>query len=465
MSRSKKLASNTLLIGVGTVGSKLLVFLLMPFYTAWLTTAEFGTAELLTSTANLLIPIACLGITNGIFRFAADRSSNKAEVFSSGVALLGMGLAGFVFLSPLLLLVKYFSSYYFLILAYVLVANLQSVCAQYVRAIDDTRLFAIQGIFNTALTVVFNVLFLAVFDFGLIGYVLSVIVGNLVTVAFLVWRAKLWRVFRPSAVRWQLIKEMLIFSLPLVPTTVCWLITDLSDRYMVTAICGEAATGIYSASYKIPTLVNLASGIFMQAWQLSAVAESSDESECSRFYSQVFGGFLSLAFLGSAGLIVCSQLFTGILLNSAYADAWQYMPTLLCAVAFEAVVSFLATVYMVKKKSMHSFLTAMIGTVLNVVLNLLLIPRLEAAGAAIATMVSYGAVLAVRLVDVRRLMRFDMHVLRLLVNVLLLLGEAAVMTYVKTGKLLFTALPALALFVINAPMLLKSLKRLLLKRA
>jgi len=68
-------------------------------------------------------------------------------------------------------------------------------------------------------------------------------------------------------------------------------------------------------------------------------------------------------------------------------------------------------------------------------------------------------------VDVRRLMRFDMHVLRLLVNVLLLLGEAAVMTYVKTGKLLFTALPALALFVINAPMLLKSLKRLLLKRA
>ncbi len=78
MNRYKKLFSDTLILGLGTFGSKLLVFLLMPFYTAWLSTDQYSTAELITSTANLLIPLACVGIANGIFRFAADRASNKA---------------------------------------------------------------------------------------------------------------------------------------------------------------------------------------------------------------------------------------------------------------------------------------------------------------------------------------------------------------------------------------------------
>ena len=69
----KKLLSDSVIFGLGTFGSKLLVFLLMPFYTAWLSTEQYGTAELITTTANLLIPVACLGISNGVFRFAAEQ--------------------------------------------------------------------------------------------------------------------------------------------------------------------------------------------------------------------------------------------------------------------------------------------------------------------------------------------------------------------------------------------------------
>lgn len=459
MNRYKKLASNTVILGIGTFGSKLLVFLLMPLYTAWLTTAEYGTAELITSTANLLIPVACLGITNGMFRFAAERESNKTEVFSSGIALLGIGLGGFLVLSPLLLLVDYFNTYYALIVLYVLLANLQAVCAQYVRAIDRTRLFATQGILNTALTVLFNILFLAVCKWGLVGYVLSVILGNLFTTVFLVVTAKLWRVFRISAIKARILKELLIFSLPLVPTTVCWLITDLSDRYMVTHFCGEAVNGVYSAAYKIPTLVNLVSGIFMQAWQFSAVAESSDEETCKSFYSKVFGGFLSVIFIGSAGLVLLSGVLTRLLLNSAYHEAWRYMPTLLCAVAMEALVSFLATVYMVRKKSMHSFLSALAGSICNVVLNLLLIPVHGALGAAIATMLSYAVVLVIRLIDAPRIIRFRLYMGRMLINLTLLLGASAVMTFsTGKGRIWWTFACTFAILIINAPSLWRTLK-------
>ena len=75
MNRYQTLAANTALISIGTFGSKLLVFLMVRFYTGYLTPAEYGTADLITQTANLLIPIASLDVAEGVFRFAADRSS------------------------------------------------------------------------------------------------------------------------------------------------------------------------------------------------------------------------------------------------------------------------------------------------------------------------------------------------------------------------------------------------------
>lgn len=431
--RFGKLFSDTVILAIGTFGSKLLVFLLMPLYTALLSPSQYGTAELITGTANLIMPFACVGITNGIFRFAAEKGTDREGVFSSGMVLLGAGLCGTVLLGAVALCIgAAWRTEILLVVLYVLAADLQAVCAQYVRAVDRTRLFAVQGILNTLVTVGFNILFLMAFDLGVTGYVLSTVVGNLLTTAFLVVSAKLWRVFRLSHVSRTAMRELFRFSLPMVPTTICWLITDLSDRYLVSWFCGEAVNGVYSAAYKIPTIVNLVSGIFMQAWQFSAVVQSADSEECSRFYSQVFRGFLSVIFIGSGGLILLSPWLCRLLLNSAYHEAWRYMPTLLCSAALESVVSFLASVYMVRKKSMHSFLTAVAGTGLNLLLNFLFIPRTGtfggALGAAIATLIGYAAVWVLRMADVPRLLRFRLYLPRQLCSLALLLAAAAVMT-------------------------------------
>lgn len=431
--RFGKLFSDTVILAIGTFGSKLLVFLLMPLYTALLSPSQYGTAELITGTANLIMPFACVGITNGIFRFAAEKGTDREGVFSSGMVLLGAGLCGTVLLGAVALCIgAAWRTEILLVVLYVLAADLQAVCAQYVRAVDRTRLFAVQGILNTLVTVGFNILFLMAFDLGVTGYVLSTVVGNLLTTAFLVVSARLWRVFRLSHVSRTAMRELFRFSLPMVPTTICWLITDLSDRYLVSWFCGEAVNGVYSAAYKIPTIVNLVSGIFMQAWQFSAVVQSADGEECSRFYSQVFRGFLSVIFIGSGGLILLSPWLCRLLLNSAYHEAWRYMPTLLCSAALESVVSFLASVYMVRKKSMHSFLTAVAGTGLNLLLNFLFIPRTGtfggALGAAIATLIGYAAVWVLRMADVPRLLRFRLYLPRQFCSLALLLAAAAVMT-------------------------------------
>lgn len=464
--RFGKLFSDTVILAIGTFGSKLLVFLLMPLYTALLSPSQYGTAELITGTANLIMPFACVGITNGIFRFAAEKGTDREGVFSSGMVLLGAGLCGTVLLGAAALCIgAAWRTEILLVVLYVLAADLQAVCAQYVRAVDRTRLFAVQGILNTLVTVGFNILFLMAFDLGVTGYVLSTVVGNLLTTAFLVVSARLWRVFRLSHVSRTAMRELFRFSLPMVPTTICWLITDLSDRYLVSWFCGEAVNGVYSAAYKIPTIVNLVSGIFMQAWQFSAVVQSADGEECSRFYSQVFRGFLSVIFIGSGGLILLSPWLCRLLLNSAYHEAWRYMPTLLCSAALESVVSFLASVYMVRKKSMHSFLTAVAGTGLNLLLNFLFIPRTGtfggALGAAIATLIGYAAVWVLRMADVPRLLRFRLYLPRQLCSLALLLAAAAVMTAGAGWSVYGTLGLFLVLAGINFPALAAGVRALL----
>ena len=460
----KKLCSDTVILAIGTFGSKLLVFLLMPLYTALLSPTQYSAAELITGTANLIMPFACMGITTGIFRFAAEKGADQREVFSSGLALLGTGLLGLTLVGLPFCFLGSWRMEVALILAYILFADVQAVCAQYVRAIDRTRLFAVQGILNTVLTILFNILFLVVFDLGVTGYVLSVVVGNFITAVFLFVTAKLWRVFRWSAVRRETISQLFRFSLPMVPTTVCWLITDLSDRYFVNAIWGGAANGIYSAAYKIPTIVTLISSVFMQAWQFSAVAESSDEQSCSRFYSKVFKGFLALISIGTAGLIFFSRFLCRLLLDASYFEAWRYMPTLLCASAVEAVVSFLATVYLVRKKSMHSFVTAIVGTVANLILNAILIPRVGVLGAAAATLVSYCIVCALRLTDVPRLLPFERLIPRQILNFSLLFAMAAVMTFAQGGRLWIALLPAIAVLAVNLSDLWRSVKGILQRK-
>ena len=112
MGRFKRLLSNTAILGAGTFISKVLVFLLMPLYTALLSTEEFGTADILTQTANLLIPLAALGIADGLFRFALDaEGEQRKEVFTTALSVVVVGILPLTAIIQLLRLADIYDGY------------------------------------------------------------------------------------------------------------------------------------------------------------------------------------------------------------------------------------------------------------------------------------------------------------------------------------------------------------------
>ncbi len=430
MSKYKRLLSNTAILGAGTFASKVLVFLLMPLYTSVLSSAEFGVADILSQTANLIIPLAAVGICDALFRFVLDTAeedeTERARVFSSGIFVLLIGGAATLAVVQLLRFFSIFDGYIFLIAAYVICANLHSATANFLRAIGKTTLFAVQGIANTVLTITLNVLFLLVFKWGTLGYVLSVVVSDFVMTVFIFSAARLWKYLSVKKINLQTLKTMLKFSIPYVPTTMMWLITSASDRYIVMAYRGSAENGLYAAAYKLPTLLLLVCGVFIEAWQFSVVKDA-DEGEKESFFSDVFKNYMGIIFMGASLIIAGAKIFTRLLLADSYYTSWQYVPILVIAMAFSALVSFMGSVYFLEKKSVMSMITAMSGALVNVILNFVLIPQHGAMGAAVATLISYMSVYAIRAYDTRAYVKFNMHTGRVILNTALLFIQSFVM--------------------------------------
>ena len=446
MNKYKKLLSNTLIFGIGTFSSKVMVYLLMPLYTALLSKAEYSTADLITQAANLLMPLAAIGMYDGIFRFAIDAGDRKKEVFSSGITVLLAGSGLFLLISPLLWKFDYFDGYNWLIVVFVITANLQCAVSYYVRGLGYTKMYALQGIINTALNITLNVIFLVYFDMGVLGYVLSVVVANTLVTVFLIFAMKLYRDFNLKYVSKECIVNMLKYSVPMIPTTVFLWINSVANRFMVAHYCGDDVNGIFAAAYKIPTAITLLTTIFTEAWQLSAVTDT-DDTDRGGFYSSVFKSYLGLMFMAGSALVAFSKIFTVLLMDASYYDAWQYMPTLIIATVYLALATFLGSVYLVKKKSVLSLLTSMAGALANIGVTFIAIPYLldrfdpikAAQGAAIGAIAGYLTVFIIRAVNAQRYVKFNLQPLKLILNTLLLTAQVLIMVLEIRGWIYYQA--------------------------
>lgn len=448
----KRLISNTAILAVGTFTSKVLVFLLMPLYTAILSTEEFGISDLVSQTANFIIPLAAVGICDGLFRFALDAKGNERDerrVFTSAFLVIALGSVATLGVVQILREFDVLENYVFVVAAYVICSNLHSISAQFVRALGNTKLFAIQGILNTAMTIVLNIIFLVVFDMGAMGYVLSVVVANLFVTVVLFFVAKLYKCISIHSIDRECIVQMLKFSVPCIPTTMMWLITSVSDRYIVSAYSGVAENGLYAAAYKLPTILMLACGVFIEAWQFSLVKDVTDD-ERAGFFSSVFENYIGIVFMGASVIIAGAKILTRILLADSYYESWRFVPILVSSMIFSTLVAFLGTVYFLEKKSVMSMLTAMAGAIVNIILNFVLIPTHGALGAAVATAISYVAVYAIRAYDTRFYVKFDLHTKRLVLNTALILAEALIVIIEPGGWMLMSVAILALILAINA---------------
>ena len=422
MNKYKKLLSDTLSITVGNFASKIIVFLMMPFYTMALNTSEYGITDLIYTTTNLLYPIFTLLMSEAVLRFALDKCCDKKHVFSTALKCHGVGFLLLILLSPLLRFLPQIYELRGVFLLYYFFIVLQIIVSQFAKSLS-TKHYAISGFLNTLVVVILNILFLKVFNLGVMGYLFAYIIGAAISTIYLALFLKLHRYISFRApVEKGLFKQMTRYSVPMIPNSMCWWLNNSLDRYVLLAFYNVSIVGIYSAANKIPSLMTVFSSIFINAWQLSAIDDFGSE-ESKNFFGEIYRKYSSLIILLSSVIIFATKIISSILLNKRYWAAADFAQILVFAFIFQAMSAFLGTVFTSSKKTNTLFVSTLSGGLINLLLNIILIPYFSYYGAAIATAISYIIVWIIRYVKSMKIIKFKTNLKRDLLSYLLIMVE------------------------------------------
>lgn len=469
MNKYKQLASNTIIFAIGSFGSKILLLLLTKLYTANINPADNSTKELLEISAHVLVPLVTFSMAEAIIRFGLDKRYDNTKVYTSAIAVTALGAMVMLALSPLLSVLPFMEGYTWQLMLYVVASAARSINSQFVRSRGLVKLFAFDGILAALTLFIFNVIFIAVLDMGVTGFMLSVICSDLLSAVFLWFVAGLRKFVNFRTLDEKLTRMMLGFSIPLIPSALLWTITGFSDRVFIRympgpdGLVGESAAGIYGIANKIPNLVSTFSTIFFQAWNMSAILEN-DSADRGRFYQRIYDAYTSFLFIAGAGLIVFVKPLSAILIDTKtfpeYGDAYLYTPVLIVAVIMMCLNMFFSSVYTATKHTSHSFWTSLVAAVVNIILNVVMVWLFGITGASVATFAGYFASYFIRQKDARRYIYFPINQVKFYVNLAMLFVLGFIVTHDIPAQLLLLAAGFVFMVIFNFNAIIATLKQL-----
>lgn len=447
---------------LGSMGSKILAFLIVPFYTAVLTTEEYGISDLISTTVTLLFPFFSLIICESMMRFALDKENDPEEVWRIGCRVWLIGTIALILLSPIILLTQLKDYYWFVLLHYISY-SVHSCVSYYVRGLNKVKIFALSGTIQSLAIVGFNLIFLLWFKLGIVGYLLARIIGAIISTIYIICAAKIYKYgFSIRKVNPDLRKKMLRYSIPMMPNSVSWWIANASDRYILSAFSGLSATGIYSVAYKIPTLVSTVSSLFGNAWKLSAVNDFGSE-ESKRFFSDIYSKLTAIMLISSSFLNLINKPLAHILFSKDFYQAWRCVPLLVLASVFHSYCDFLGSIYTSAYKTCFLVISTSMGALINIILNFCFIPKWGEIGAAVATVIGYGVVWIMRVLSSRKIMPIDIHYKRdILAYIIIMVQLVLASNSFKYEYIVSSAFFALLVVIMRKELI--DIKSILLKR-
>lgn len=438
MHRKKYLAKNTALFALNSIGTRLITFLLVPIYTKAFITAEYGGVDLVTTIATILVPVITINIGEAVMRFSLDEHAEREKIVSVGLVFAALSvILGFISFAVIGLFPQIKINGWIVYL-YCVSQGLYQITACNLRGEEKLLQYAIANILSTFLAAILNIVFLIVLKLGVNGYFLAYIISFTAACAYCVVAGKLGSTVKLFKLDKSLMKEMVKYSIVLVPNSLMWWIMNSSDHIMVTAMIGIAANGVYAISYKLPSILSALSTVFNQAWAYSAIHENKSEDRVA-FNNNMYDKLVRFLLIVTVALMCIMKPFMRLYVSDSYYEAWMYTPYLLVGNFFLTMATFLSTFYTVNKDSKGFLFSGSAGALINIILNALLIPLIGVHGAALATCVSYICVFFYRIRDTRKYMKIEVFRMPYILGYGILIFTAASMFipgYVGQGILI-----------------------------
>lgn len=389
---TQRLLKNTLIIGIGNLGSKVVMFLLTIFISRWLYTESYGLLDLYFVSIQIFAPIFTLSIDEALFRFLLDREylPDFSKVISSGIiiALLGCSILLIVsfLLYPILPLI---TVPYILLLGILLfVSIIQGILGAVARGMKKVTVYAWGNLISGCSLSIATMIFLIFFHMELVGVLYGYILGYSLAIGWFVFALNLKRYFSFKNFDKKISYLMIRYSAPLILNGTAWWIIGVSDRYFVTMWVGLIGNGIYSAANKIPAILNILYSVFHMSWIQSATEEMEKEN-FEKYCNKIFHNTMNFVLSASSILITANFIIYKFLFNESYSEAYYYTPILIWALVISCAAQFTGGVMVARKKSKSNGFTNIMAALINIILNIFLIKEYGLYGASFSTLLAF----------------------------------------------------------------------------
>jgi len=401
--RGSKFIKDIGIYAIGNIGSKLITFLMLPLYTHFVPNkSDFGYYDVCLSMCFLLIPFVTLQLRDGAFRFLLDCDDNTRRqrivtfVNRSMITTLTLAVLATIVLSMVTNI-----GYLGYTLGLLIAMSLQEVYSQVFRGLGNNRAFVMVGILSAFFIGLFSVLFVAGFDWGIKGVFLANILARVLALVIVEARVRLiTRNTRWSISVGDVARDILRFTLPLLPGSLCWWLTGSSDRQFIKYFLGLDINGLYAVATRYTGVIMTLALVFYQAWQETAILQYHSPDR-NRFFSKMFNGYIFLLSAILLGYVFMLKVCYGWLAAS-YGESLNYIyPLAVSAVVF-AIAAFFDMGYQCAKDTKRTLPAIILSAVVNVSLNFLLIKPLGVYGVILTQLVTYLVLVVYRWFDMKR---------------------------------------------------------------
>lgn len=447
MNREKQLIKNTAIITIGKICTQLITFLLLPLYTAILSTKEYGIVDLLNTLVQLCLPIVTLQIEQAVFRFLIEfreKDKEKKEIITTTMISVFIEICIYVLI---FIVVSNFihNDYKYFLLTNVVACIMSSIMLQISRGLGDNKNYAIGSFLIALFTIIFNIIFIVVFKYGAYGMLAANFIANIIGGVYIFITQKLYKQIDFKFFKYDVFKKLTKYSIPLIPNAISWWVLNASDRIIITYLVNAGANGCLSVANKFSGVYMTVYTLFNMAWTESVALHIKDKDN-AQYISKITNIIMKLFSTMALGIIACMPFVFKIMVNENYESAYNQIPILMIAGIFNVLIGLVSVVYIAKKDTKAIAKTSFYTAIINLIIDLLLVKKIGIYAASISTLIAYLTMAVYRYNDVKKYIKIKLE--KKYISIILIIGTFIVIAYYINN--LYLNLISLIICVITA---------------
>ncbi len=396
LNKLKYTAKHTLIYSLGNISSKLIGFILLPLYTGYLSTEEYGMFAILEVTSQLLTVAFGFQLSTAMLRFSSTEKSEekrKSIIFIALVVTFASVMVLNIIFHPFSkeLSILFFNkvdykSYFNILFLWSSFEIFNRLFLNYLRMKDKSMFFMILTIVKVTVILLFNIYFIVSLKWGIKGIILSQLIGS-----FLVFLVILPQILKSTKFIFDfaIFKSMFKYGFPLIFSGISMLLLAMGDRYLLKYFLSYSEVGIYSLGYKIAGLINM---LLIQSFQLGFVPiafKMYTQPNAKRYFSKVLTYYTFVLIFVSLALTFYSKELIMFLSNKqSYVIAYTVVPIITLAFIFKGLQYVFSLGLHYAKKTHYNAIIVPVMVLFNLGINILLIPKISFYGSAVSAVFS-----------------------------------------------------------------------------